>query len=289
MSTQGENHTPLSLRRYTSSPSNKRIKLPKLEIDSVHIHDLEDQFRHSSLRQNADLFLESPSDTSTSANSPLRTPPDDHFTYAANNIHDCLLRRDSTPSISFGSLWSSELGPQRSLTTLSSPGSNRYRHSEPNPNEKKPRVSEELLTPTCDAAPHEYKFSQDQVKRLIREIHGVKYVHEDLPIPTSIREEDEAINVLGQLSVAKAKGLNQMKIIQWYCCQCGKSYGDLDHFVVERSQLENAGPNVSDDEYWNSIADELLSKTINRFDCNRCNHMMCPYCIKARLSDLLNK
>lgn len=45
-----------------------------------------------------------------------------------------------------------------------------------------------------------------------------------------------------------------MKIIEWYCCHCVQYYGP----------------------------------PLIRYDCLRCKHMMCPYCVKKRQGDLLN-
>ncbi|CDO52174.1 conserved hypothetical protein [Geotrichum candidum] len=44
-------------------------------------------------------------------------------------------------------------------------------------------------------------------------------------------------------------------ITEWYCCQCGRYHG---------------------------IPPE-------RYDCTRCNHMMCPYCPKRRIKDMADK
>ncbi|GME84676.1 unnamed protein product [Ambrosiozyma monospora] len=41
--------------------------------------------------------------------------------------------------------------------------------------------------------------------------------------------------------------------------------------------------------FYEFAIDKLLNDAINRFDCLRCHHMMCPYCIKARLSDVIKR
>ena len=51
-------------------------------------------------------------------------------------------------------------------------------------------------------------------------------------------------------------------IYQWYCCQCGQSYGSITK--GNHKNLDYA----------------------KRFDCHRCQHLMCPYCLKTRFKDL---
>lgn len=40
-------------------------------------------------------------------------------------------------------------------------------------------------------------------------------------------------------------------ITEWYCCQCGQYHGIPPQ----------------------------------RYECSRCDHMMCPYCVKKRIGD----
>ncbi|GMG22254.1 unnamed protein product [[Candida] boidinii] len=131
---------------------------------------------------------------------------------------------------------------------------------------------------------------------------GIDYI-DDI---TDSNDSNNSVNILQLISKFNFKKFDQMKIVQWYCCQCGKSYGDLDHFIISNDDFinlksqYNRHPNdnhddhidvdddISNDEI-NFIMEKLTSKLVNRFDCNRCSHMMCPYCIKARLGDLLRK
>ncbi|AOA63632.1 Hypothetical protein PP7435_CHR3-0199 [Komagataella phaffii CBS 7435] len=62
-------------------------------------------------------------------------------------------------------------------------------------------------------------------------------------------------------------------IIQWYCCSCGKSFGDL---TVAHELKDNR----------TELLNHFQSVSI-RYDCDRCKHMMCPYCLKGRLKDLV--
>lgn len=50
------------------------------------------------------------------------------------------------------------------------------------------------------------------------------------------------------------------KILQWYCCQCGNCHGLL------------------------TLRPLLL---LVRLTCQRCRHMMCPYCVKGRVKDVV--
>lgn len=57
------------------------------------------------------------------------------------------------------------------------------------------------------------------------------------------------------------------KIVQWYCCQCANPHGDVEQYIIRK----NGGGYYI------------------RNDCSRCNHLMCPYCTKGRLSDYLDE
>ncbi|ODV88223.1 hypothetical protein CANARDRAFT_58601 [[Candida] arabinofermentans NRRL YB-2248] len=212
----------------------------------------------------------------------------------------------------------------------------------------------ESLTPSAINPPNDFKLSKDEITRIIKQIHMsnadsgnvIQADQQNITTgegsPCSMR----LVNSLSRLSSKSLKQLNHMKIIQWYCCQCGKSYGDLDHFHVDESDISNllstrsksskassvfssdigrtphthkySVSSTADDDNshqlrdqdtsmdfpdeenetdstasydydWEEVVEVLLSRTIHRFDCARCNHMMCPYCVKARLSDLCNK
>lgn len=91
--------------------------------------------------------------------------------------------------------------------------------------------------------------------------------HVDEPISYHYGRQPSTVS---KLSISEKNSLNMTKIIQWYCCQCGQSEGDLD-FLFDQDESK------------------LLSKIETvylRFDCERCSHMMCPYCVKARLEDI---
>ncbi len=64
-----------------------------------------------------------------------------------------------------------------------------------------------------------------------------------------------------QNSTLPGKAYDAEKIVQWYCCECGKAYGSIDNSPNGQISLPS------------------------RFDCNRCGHMMCPYCPKMRYGD----
>lgn len=61
------------------------------------------------------------------------------------------------------------------------------------------------------------------------------------------------------------------RVCQWYCCDCGKSYGTL-----RTAKLEPAV----------RPTDKVVVEPATRFTCLRCRHMMCPYCLKVRYLDL---
>lgn len=139
---------------------------------------------------------------------------------------------------------------------------------------------------------------------------------------------------------------DQNRICQWYCCECGQTYGSIiykqknNYSTTSNSQYRNANisnPNTSnsnsnseyniteklryysqfiyshheaataeihepdpDDKYDSddsilhtnllddskSKIEEIILDPPTRFTCHRCNHMMCPYCLKVRIKDL---
>lgn len=62
------------------------------------------------------------------------------------------------------------------------------------------------------------------------------------------------------------------RICQWYCCDCGKSYGTL------RTPTQEPAVRPTD---------KVVVEPATRFTCLRCRHMMCPYCLKVRYQDLM--
>ncbi|KAH3670980.1 hypothetical protein OGAPHI_000691 [Ogataea philodendri] len=271
MKTRGEAEEPscLPCNRFAPTMNNKRVKLPKLDLSPVTMSDAGPSFARSSLEPGLEPSAQSLSDSSS--DSPLKTPQTEEYEYSGYVQDGSFLRRESAQSINLANMWS--LGYE-------SDQAKSQRRSDSHTQQHVPD-SHDTFTPTNETAPEEYNFTRNQIKKMIREIHGVKDPSLDVPAP--LLGDKDTINVLAQLPSWKLKSLNQMKIIQWYCCQCGKSYGDLNHFVIKEDHLEK------NDLYWDASVDQLLGQTINRFDCVRCSHMMCPYCIKARLSDLLNR
>lgn len=123
------------------------------------------------------------------------------------------------------------------------------------------------------------------------------------------------------------------RICQWYCCECGQTYGSIiykqksghystsastdqssiienlkyysqfiyqpPHRTHEDPETHDPEPDVkydSDDSILqtnlptlnsnNSEVEEIFLDPPTRFNCHRCNHMMCPYCLKVRIKDL---
>lgn len=90
------------------------------------------------------------------------------------------------------------------------------------------------------------------------------------------------------------------KICQWYCCECGQSYGtvclliqSMEHSPTSHSLHNLHGFNTSNSPTLTSgpstIAMIESGRVVpaTRFNCLRCRHLMCPYCLKLRYGDLV--
>ncbi|KAK6460161.1 hypothetical protein DFJ63DRAFT_338110 [Scheffersomyces coipomensis] len=52
------------------------------------------------------------------------------------------------------------------------------------------------------------------------------------------------------------------------------------------TEIQSIPPEI---ETTSNNKEDVILNTPTRFDCHRCNHMMCPYCPKLRLKDLQDK
>lgn len=83
------------------------------------------------------------------------------------------------------------------------------------------------------------------------------------------------------------------KICQWYCCGCGQAYGTVGLLLQSTDACFHPSQSLPSDSSIDSSSSTSSTMTDgcivlpNRFDCARCKHLMCPYCLKVRYGDLV--